>query len=351
MADASTGLSNYHQDGRHVPQVWVLDDPLEGRNSPAIAVAERLGVAFRRIPLAWNWLAPVATLLPGGTLMGLTTAGQTSGQDGSGITLSRDRRRAFASASAPVLTLSSGPRSAAVSLWLRARFGGPSVHLLRAGAGASTFDLLLTPRHQVSVPAPNLLGLLGVPHRLSPVLLRQTRVAWTERLAHLPRPRVVLLVGGPHKGGAMTPAQAHDLALRLAGLARQRGGSVLVATGRETSTEAADALSAGLSKVMHILHRATEPGEEPSAGFLSWADAVVVAQAPVTVLSEACATSGPVLVASAGSVTRSERRLYDSFFEAGHAKPLRDDLSPWPRAPLDEAGRVAAEIVRRFPLD
>jgi mitochondrial fission protein ELM1 len=223
--------------------------------------------------------------------------------------------------------------------------------LLRAGAGASTFDLLLTPRHQVSVPAPNLLGLLGVPHRLSPVLLRQSRAAWTERLAHLPRPRIVLLVGGPQKGGAMTPAKAHDLAVRVAGLARQRGGSVLVATGRETSSEAADAISAGLSKVMHILHRATEPGEEPTAGFLAWADAVVVAEAPVTVLSEACATAGPVLVAFPSSGTRSERRLHASFFEAGQAKPLRDDLSPWPRAPLDEAGRVAAEIVRRFPLD
>jgi mitochondrial fission protein ELM1 len=125
----------------------------------------------------------------------------------------------------------------------------------------------------------------------------------------------------------------------------------LAVTGVNTSTEAADAMSAGLVKVMHVLHRASEPGEAPYAGFLSWADAVVLASAPATVMSEACATGGPVLVASIGEATRKERRLHASFFEAGHAKPLRDDLSPWPRTPLDEAGRVAAEIVRRFPVD
>jgi mitochondrial fission protein ELM1 len=149
----------------------------------------------------------------------------------------------------------------------------------------------------------------------------------------------------------MTPAQAHDLARRLSGLARQRSGSVLVATGRDTSAEAADAISAGLSKVMHVLHRASEPGEAPYSGFLAWADAVVVAEAPATVISEACATGGPVLVASSGTASRADRRLHMSFFEAGHAKPLRDDLSPWPRSPLDEAGRAAGEIARRFLLD
>jgi mitochondrial fission protein ELM1 len=149
----------------------------------------------------------------------------------------------------------------------------------------------------------------------------------------------------------MTPAAAHDLARRLATLARQRGGSVLVVTGRRTSVEAADALSAGLSKVMHLLHRASEPGEAPYAGFLAWADAVVLAQAPVTVISEACATGGPVFIAESGRETTSQRRLHASFIEAGHVKPLRDDLSPWPRSPLDEAGRAAAEIIRRFPLE
>ena len=114
---------------------------------------------------------------------------------------------------------------------------------------------------------------------------------------------------------------------------------------------AASAVAAGLSSVMHVLHRVSEPGEAPHAGFLSWADAAVLARVPAGVLSEACGIDGPVLVALSEQATRPERRLHDSFFEAGQARPLRDDLSPWPRTPLDEAGRVAAEVIRRFPLD
>jgi hypothetical protein len=72
---------------------------------------------------------------------------------------------------------------------------------------------------------------------------------------------------------------------------------------------------------------------------------------PARIISEACATAGPVLVAMPELASRRERQLQASFFEAGHARPLRDDLSPWPRTPLDEAGRVAAEVIRRFPLD
>jgi mitochondrial fission protein ELM1 len=45
------------------------------------------------------------------------------------------------------------------------------------------------------------------------------------------------------------------------------------------------------------------------------------------------------------------RRLIDSLVQAGQARAFEASLGPWSRVPLDEAGRVAAEIRRRFPLD
>ena len=36
--------------------IWVLDDPRTGTAAQAIGIAERLGLPFRRIPLAWNCL-------------------------------------------------------------------------------------------------------------------------------------------------------------------------------------------------------------------------------------------------------------------------------------------------------
>jgi mitochondrial fission protein ELM1 len=36
--------------------------------------------------------------------------------------------------------------------------------------------------------------------------------------------------------------------------------------------------------------------------------------------------------------------------QAGQVRPFAQTLSPWERQPLDESGRVAAEIRRRFAL-
>ena len=57
---------------------------------------------------------------------------------------------------------------------------------------------------------------------------------------------------------------------------------------------------------------------------------------------------GRGFVAAAGSERRDARILLERMRLAGQVRPLLDDLSPWPRQPLDEAGRIAREIRARF---
>jgi mitochondrial fission protein ELM1 len=346
MADASIGLSKLGEDRRPAEKVWVLDDPRGGGSAQAIGIAERLGVPFRRIPLSWNWMANLTAFSRHGSLLGLASVGHREGEAYVGGAAGA-HRRAFASASGPALTLSSGRRAAAVALWLKERFGSPLVHCSRPGLRATAFDLLVIPRHEQPVDAENALPVLGLPHRLSPLLLRQARMAWRERLAHLPRPCITLLVRGQH----MRPAQANRLAQRVAAIAKQSGGSVLATTTPRTSAEVSAALAAGLAPSMHILYRTGEPGENPYQAFLAWADAIVVTGDSASMLSEACTTAAPVFIAMQELAGFSLRSLHDSLFDAGQIRPLSDDLSPWPRQPLDEAGRVATEIRSRFTLD
>lgn len=325
-------------------RVWVLDDPRAGTAAQAIGIAERLGLPFRRIPLAWNWMAHVAGLAPGGSLLGLSPAtrraiGATAGNQ----------------ATPPDLVLSAGRRSAAVALWLKSRFGCRIVHCMSPGLGgllrSDSFDLLVTPTHDNPTTADNVLPIDGAPHRVTPLVLKQAAAAWEERLGHLPRPRIALLMGGPPGGTEMPPARAHAIGRKVARLTGGQGGTVLATTSRRTGSEATEALSAGLARVMHVLYRWGEPGPNPYLGFLATADAIVVTADSVSMISEACATGAPVFYTVPEQAGRRQLRFIDRFEAANLIRPLGESLAPWPRPLLDESARVATEIRRRFELE
>jgi len=327
--------------------IWVLDDPRAGIATQAIGIAERLGVPFRRIPLKWNWKAHVAGLAPAGSLIGVEpTAGPHEGGDHAGLEVP--------AAEAPAMVISAGRRSAPVALWLRAKYGCRLVHCMSPGIGGlfrrDLFDLLVIPAHDRPPTAANVIPVLGAAHRVSPVSLAQAELAWRERLAHLPHPRIALLVGGPIRKVGMAPDMAHDLGRTVAQLAVSLRGSVLATTSRRTGAEASDALAAGLGPAMHLLYRWGEPDENPYMGFLATADAIVVTSDSVSMISEACATEAAVYVALPEQAGGRHRAFIESLVQAGQVRPFVHSLAPWTRTPLDEAGRIAEEVRRRFQL-
>jgi len=321
-----------------IAPVWVLDDPRHSTSAQVIGIAERLGVPHLRVPLMWNWKAHLGSLIPGGSLLGLGTGGAPPWP------LSAPR--------GPALALSAGTRSRGVALWLRSNFGTRIVHCGAAGPGwhAGLFDMLVVQRGPGRAPKrSNVVPVLGTPHRLSPLVLSQARLSWAARLAHLPRPLVTVLVGGGPGGGPMRPLAAHALARNAARLAIASGGSILATTSPRTGAEATEALAAGLAPAMHLLYRWGEPGDNPYAGFIGLADAIVVTGGSPAMISEACAGEAPVFIADLGEGPQY-RALHASLYRAAQARPLGDSLSAWPRTPLDEAGRVAGEIRARMAI-
>ena len=331
MEDASTCLTGSAQAASAAATIWVLDDPARDRSGAALAIAERLGLPFRRVPLAASWLAPLGRLAPRGARFGLPPA--------------------LEQAAAPRLVIGAGGRSAVAALWLKRHTGSRLVHCMRPGPRAGGFDLLVVGWHDHPPARANVLPVLGELSRLSPLRLRQAGRAWAERLVHLPHPRVALFVGGPAFASEMPPALAHGLGRQVATLARRAGGAVLAATGPRTGREATEALAAALGACPHMLHRYGEPGEHPHAAMLALADAVVVTADSAPALSEACATSAPVYVALPELAGARQRRLVASFIAAGQVRRLGHSLTAWARAPLDEATRVAQDIGARFAAD
>jgi mitochondrial fission protein ELM1 len=319
--------------------IWVLDDPRAGTAAQAIGIAERLGAPFRRIPLAWNWKSHMAELVPQGSLMGVAAIAGFEAPEHE----------------APTMVISAGRRSGPVALWLRSRYGCRLIHCMSAGLSGylrrEAFDLLVIPAHDRPAPAPNVMPVLGAPHRVSPLSLHQADMAWSERLSHLPHPRVALLVGGPVRSVGMPTELAFALGRSVAQLVINMGGTVMATTSRRTGQEAADALADGLGPAMHVIYRWGEPDENPYMGFLATADVIVVTADSVSMISEACSTTSPVYVALPELAGPRHRALIESLAQAGQVRPFHNSLAPWPRTPLDESGRVADEIRRRFIVD
>jgi mitochondrial fission protein ELM1 len=213
------------------------------------------------------------------------------------------------------------------------------VHCMRPGFGAARFGLLVVGRHDSPRPAPNLMPILGATHRMAPARLAEARVEWAP-LGALPGPRVALLVGGQVRGEALDMATARCLVPAL--LRRFPQATILATTSRRTGTGASAAIAASLAGTPHRLYRWGDAGPNPYAGFLAWADAIVVTGDSVSMLSEACAAGVPVLVAGTGGGRHAA--LAESLYAAGLACPLTGTDMPTAPAPLDESGRVAARI-------
>jgi len=177
---------------------------------------------------------------------------------------------------------------------------------------------------------------------MSQARLDAARQEWAV-LAELPAPRIAVLVGGPVRAEGMDPGVAAALGAEVAGFA----GSVLATASRRTGAAATDALAGALSGMPHRLHRWGDAGPNPYAGFLAWADAVVVTGDSVSMLSEALATAVPVFIADPGGLGPRHLRLHGGLIAAGQAKMLAAAPTPFDRPKLDEAARVAAEIRAR----
>jgi uncharacterized protein len=166
--------------------VWVLDDVRGGAATPAIGIAERLGVPFRRIPLTWNWMAPVAGLSRRGTLIGLAQPGRSSEERAPAFTPAVSLLAPPPGGEGPKLVISSGARASSVALWLKSRFACHVVHCASPGPvlgpfggllRADAFDMLVLPAQDRPPRLDNVFPVLGATHRVSPLALHQAAAA------------------------------------------------------------------------------------------------------------------------------------------------------------------------------
>lgn len=247
----------------------------------------------------------------------------------------------------PDIVLASGRRSIPYALHIRRMSGGRTftVYIQNPRTAFARFDAVITPAHDRAAGR-NVIVTRGAIHRVTRQRIDTEAGRFAERVAHLPSPRVAVLIGGSNKVYRMTAGAMNTLAERLAELARREGVGLMVTPSRRTGEENLRTLRSALEGCPAEIWDFT--GDNPYFAYLGLADHVVVTGDSVTMISEACATGKPVYVVDLEGGGRKFDRFHALMRAEGHVRPFNGRLDPDPTVPLNETEDVAREILRRL---
>ncbi len=249
-------------------------------------------------------------------------------------------------AAAGGLVFTVGGTGGAVGAALRAR-GSRVVQIQNPRLRLDRFDLVVANRHD-EIEGPNVLLARTALHKVSAAVLAAARRDWIARLAHLPRPLVAVLVGGSNGRFRLGVPEAEQLAGRLAAMMRADKVGLALTPSRRTGAPARAVFERVLARHGGWVWDMT--GDNPYLGLLACADAIVVTADSVSMVSEAVATSAPVMVASLPGRSRRIGLFLNALIDAGRIRTFNDRLEDWDVAPLDDTGPVADEMCRRLGL-
>lgn len=307
--------------------VWLITNGATGSDVQARGVAEALGARhdlFHVNPKApWRWLAPWGPVEPGQV-----------GPCGR-----------FAPPW-PRLLISVGRQAAPYARAVRKASRGKTftVALQDPKTGASAFDFIWAPEHD-PVSGPNVLKTLTSPHRLNASRLwREGRKAMAD-LDGLPRPFVLLLIGGPNGVYEFDSAQL-DRLLDLTDQAAPNA-TVLVTTSRRTPVPFLERLRGWTAARPARLYEGTGPN--PYAGWVDVADALIVTADSVNMAGEAASTGKPVHIFHPPGAEGSKfDRYHRALAATGATRPFEGRLDAWTYAPVDATTYIADALRRRL---
>ena len=317
--------------------IWVLADDRAGNNSQSLGVAEALGFETEIKQIRYTKWVKLPNCLRGASTIGIDQA-------------SAERLKP----PFPDFAIAAGRRAAPVLRWLKKQSGGKTkiIQIMFAGnVGIKDFDLIVLPEHDgCKLIRPNILRVVGAPHRITPERLKSEREKWADAFKDLPVPKIALIVGGATKDKPFTPAMARDLAEKAVAFSKAVGGrSFLVTTSRRTGAEQEKILRETLPDPKYFYGWGDTQNENPYFGFLACADYILVTGDSVSMCSEACAANAPVFIyAPQGSVGKKHALLHCQLYDGGYAQPLDGDANIKEHKPLNAAQVVADEIKRRF---
>jgi mitochondrial fission protein ELM1 len=305
----------------------VVTDGKAGMESQCLGLAEALGVApiVKRVVLRtpWRQLSPYLRL---------------------GLSRAYEQGSDALAPPWPDILIASGRHSVPASLYVRreSRRAGTrtlTVQIQNPVIAASHFDLVVTPLHD-RLSGPNVISTIGALHRVTPERLAADAEALAPQVAHLPRPYVGVLIGGPNAAFRFGSEDMRAFADSLRDLAIDTGASLLVTPSRRTGDIAI--LRATLADVPAFVWDGA--GANPYFGILGLADHLIVTSDSVNMISEACATGRPVRIYNLPGGSGKTRRFQRLLRERNLTRDFEGRLEGFTAPRIDEMSTVVDAI-------
>lgn len=311
--------------------IWTLSDGGMGNRRQADALAAALGGGFEHIGLTprapWSWLAP--RRFPGAA----AAFGRVF--------------RAQLKAQAPKLAIGCGRQAALATRMLRGRGDPPcrGVQILDPRRPSKHWDAVIVPQHD-RLRGDNVIVTLGSLNPIDKRFLAKARREFSQ-MVNLPSPRTAVLLGGPTRAVSWDRAQWQTLIHALGEWVRGKSGSLLITSSARTPVASRLALRDAFSSVQTLQWHGRDDGPNPYAGMLAWADRIVVSADSVNMVSEACSTGVPVVVAFTAAPSSRIARFHAALAERGLTRLLSQGLESYAYTPLREAATVAGMLRER----
>jgi mitochondrial fission protein ELM1 len=247
----------------------------------------------------------------------------------------------------PDLLISCGRRTVGLALKIKLESAGHTfaVHIQDPLVDPGRFDLVAAPAHD-GLEGGNVLVTTGAVHRVTPEKLADAAEQFRPMLKDLPRPLIAVLVGGSNRRYRMTAATTANLCARLKLMCEKHSAGLAVTISRRTSAPCTAMLREKMADAPALVWDGQ--GDNPYLGFLALADAFVVTEDSVSMISEVASTGKPVYVAALEGGGGRFHRFHHNFRAAGITRPLDGSLDDWNYTPPDDTARVAAEVHKRL---
>ncbi len=256
------------------PRTWALLGHRKGDNNQVLALAEELGWPFETRSLRYNLLRALKADLIGPSL----------------ASVERQARR-FIRPPWPDLLIAIGRRSVPVARYVRRKSRGRTKLVLigHPRVDPRDFDLVITTRQYPVPPHPNVLLLPMAMSRLQVAVdPSPAERAW---LAALPRPHLLMAIGGSTKYYDLAPAEVARAATSLITRAERQGGTFIAIGSPRTEPDVLLSAEEALAGTRHVLVKEQMPRFPVLMGD---ADEIFVTADSLSMMSEAMQTGHPV---------------------------------------------------------
>ncbi len=247
----------------------------------------------------------------------------------------------------PQVVMGAGGAGARVAAALR-RPGVKTVAIQHPRMALHKFDLVMAARHD-RITGDNVVVTRTALHRVTPARLAAEAAAWAAFFAPFARPLVAVLLGGSNGRYRFEVAQARELAENFVAMMQRDRVGLVITPSRRTDPQVVKILQDALAPRGAWIWDGT--GENPYFGMLACADAIIATADSVSMVSEAVATSAPVLLVRLPGKSVRIGAFMDGLVADGRVRDFAGRLQLWDTGSLDDTAMAAAELRRRLGLD